>query len=160
MYIFKNQQKVCEVGGVKFGGQPGEYPTVCCNSIFQKGDKVFAEKRKAGFDEKRAENILKNQDKLSAETGIPGMAGYCGTKFAVKGISHSLFKEVRKFGIKVTCIYPGSVRTNFFDTIPSVELNDGMMRAEDIAATILQCLDTHPNYHVVDVEVRPLNPRS
>ncbi len=37
----KGEPKVCDIGGVKFGGQPGDYPCVCVNSIFQKGDKVF-----------------------------------------------------------------------------------------------------------------------
>ncbi len=70
----KHEPKVCEVGGVKFGGQPGDYPCVCVNSIFQKGDKVFAGKRKEGFDEKRATELLKTQDRLWVETGVPGMA--------------------------------------------------------------------------------------
>jgi tetrahydromethanopterin S-methyltransferase subunit H len=74
MFQFTTEQKVCEIGGVKFGGQPGEYPTVCCSSIFQKGDRVFEGKRKEGFNEKRAEDMLKTQEKLSEETGVPGMA--------------------------------------------------------------------------------------
>ncbi len=74
MFQFTTEQKVCEIGGVKFGGQPGEYPTVCCSSIFQKGDRVFEGKRKEGFNEKRAEDMLKAQEKLSEETGVPGMA--------------------------------------------------------------------------------------
>jgi len=74
MFKFETEQKVCEVGGVKFGGQPGEYPTVICSSIFQKGDKVFEGKRKEGFDQKRAEDLLKTQERLTEETGIPGMA--------------------------------------------------------------------------------------
>ncbi len=74
MLKFEKEQKICEIGGVKFGGQPGEYPTVICSSIFQTGDKVFTGKRKEGFDEKRAEELLKSQEKLTAETGIPGMA--------------------------------------------------------------------------------------
>jgi tetrahydromethanopterin S-methyltransferase subunit H len=74
MFKFETEQKVCEVGGVKFGGQPGEYPTAVCSSIFQKGDKVFTGKRKEGFDEKRAEELLKTQERLTEETGIPGMA--------------------------------------------------------------------------------------
>ncbi len=74
MFNFQTEQKVCEVGGVKFGGQPGEYPTVVCSSIFQKGDKVFEGKRKEGFDQKRAEELLKTQDRLTQETGLPGMA--------------------------------------------------------------------------------------
>lgn len=74
MLGLSREQKVCEVGGVKFGGKPGEYPTVVCSSIFQKGDKVFEGKRKEGFDERKAEQLLKAQDRLSKETGVPGMA--------------------------------------------------------------------------------------
>jgi tetrahydromethanopterin S-methyltransferase subunit H len=74
MFRFATEQKVCEVGGVKFGGQPGDYPCVCVSSIFQKGDKVFDGKRKEGFNEQRAEEMLKTQEKLSQETGVPGMA--------------------------------------------------------------------------------------
>ncbi len=74
MFQLKTDQKVCEVGGVKFGGQPGEYPCVCVSSIFQKGDRVFEGKRKEGFNEKRAEELLKTQERLSEETGVPGMA--------------------------------------------------------------------------------------
>jgi len=74
MFQFETEQKVCEVGGVKFGGRPGEYPCVCVNSIFQKGDKVFKGKRKEGFNETYAEELLKTQERMSQETGVPGMA--------------------------------------------------------------------------------------
>ena len=74
MFQISKEQKVCEVGGVKFGGQPGDYPTVTVNSIFQKGDKVFGGKRKDGFDEKKATGLLQTQDRLTKETGVPGMA--------------------------------------------------------------------------------------
>ena len=72
--LFETEQKVCEIGGVTFGGQPGDYPTVVCSSIFQKGDRVFEGKRKEGFNEKLAGELIKTQDKLWAETGVPGMA--------------------------------------------------------------------------------------
>jgi tetrahydromethanopterin S-methyltransferase subunit H len=72
--VFETEQKVCEIGGVTFGGQPGDYPTVVCSSIFQKGDRVFEGRRKEGFNEKRAGELLKTQDNLWAETGVPGMA--------------------------------------------------------------------------------------
>lgn len=75
MFHFTNEQKVCEIGGVKIGGQPGEYPTVVVPSIFQKGDRIFeGAKRKEGFDERRAEKLLRTTDKLSEETGVPCMA--------------------------------------------------------------------------------------
>ena len=74
MFQLNTEQKLCEVGGVKFGGQPGEYPCVCVSSIFQKGDRVFDGKRKEGFNETLAAELLKAQEKLSQETGVPGMA--------------------------------------------------------------------------------------
>ena len=96
---------------------------------------------------------------IAATTGIPKMAGYCATKHAVRGISQSMYKELREFGIKVTTIYPGSVKTNFFDNIEAIDANNNMMMPEDIASTILHVLQSPDNYHHVDIEVRPLRPK-
>jgi tetrahydromethanopterin S-methyltransferase subunit H len=75
MQLFSTEQKVCEVGGVKFGGQPGQYPTVVVPSIFQKGDKVFeGDKRAEGFNRERARELLVEAEKMSRETGVPVMA--------------------------------------------------------------------------------------
>lgn len=74
MFHVQKNQIVCEIGGAKFGGQPGEYPTVVCSSIFQKGDRVFQGRRTKGFNEKRAEELLRTQDRLVSETGVTGMA--------------------------------------------------------------------------------------
>ncbi|MCF6361465.1 MAG: SDR family NAD(P)-dependent oxidoreductase [Cyclobacteriaceae bacterium] len=100
-----------------------------------------------------------NISSIAGTNGIAGMAGYCGTKHAVRGISQAMFKELRNFGIKVSVIYPGSVKTNFFDDIDSVTTSDNMMMPKDIASTILHVLSTPPNYHHIDIEVRPLRPK-
>lgn len=39
---------------------------------------------------------------------------YCATKHAVKAISETLAQEVKEFGIKVTDVKPGFMRTEFF----------------------------------------------
>jgi len=44
---------------------------------------------------------------------MPGIAYYCGSKFALEGISDTLAKEVAPFGIKVTAVAPGSFRTDW-----------------------------------------------
>ncbi|RJR25247.1 MAG: tetrahydromethanopterin S-methyltransferase [Desulfobacteraceae bacterium] len=74
MLNVKGEQRVCEIGGVRIGGKAGENATVVCSSIFQKGDKVFEGKRKEGFDERRAAELLAGQDRISRESGVPGMA--------------------------------------------------------------------------------------
>ena len=96
---------------------------------------------------------------IAGTTGIENMAGYCATKFAVRGLSQSLFKEVRNDGIKVTCLFPGSTQTNFFDDIPGTAANDSMMSPADIAGFIVYSLETPFNFHVVEAEMRPLQPK-
>jgi len=96
---------------------------------------------------------------IAGTTGIENMAGYCATKFAVRGFSQALFKEVRQDGIKVTCLSPGSTQTNFFDEIPGTTPNDSMMKPEDIAGAIIYSLETPANFLIVDVEMRPLQPK-
>ena len=100
-----------------------------------------------------------NISSIAGTNGISGMAAYCATKHAVRGLSQSMFKELRNYGIKVSTIYPGSTKTNFFDDIDSVTTHDNMMMPEDIAQTIVQVLETSANYLPVDIEVRPLQPK-
>jgi short-subunit dehydrogenase len=105
------------------------------------------------------EGHILNVASIAGLNGVANFAGYVGTKHAVRGISHSMYMELRDFGIKVSTIYPGSIQTNFFDSIPGMGANENMMRAEDVALTIVQTLETHPNYFVADVECRPLRPK-
>jgi NAD(P)-dependent dehydrogenase (short-subunit alcohol dehydrogenase family) len=44
---------------------------------------------------------------------MPGIAYYCGSKFALEGITEVLGKEVKPFGIHVTAVEPGSFRTDW-----------------------------------------------
>ena len=91
--------------------------------------------------------------------GIEEASGYCATKFAVRGISQSLFKEVRKSNIKVTCICPGSVNTDFFNESSHVTANDTMLHPKDVADSIIHILETPDNFLTVEVELRPMNVR-
>ena len=105
------------------------------------------------------EGHIVNISSIAGTNGVETMAGYCGTKHAVNGISHTLFKELRNDGIKVTNIMPGSVNTQFFDEIASINAHDNMMRAYDIAESIIYVLGTSANYLPADLEVRPLKPK-
>ena len=49
-------------------------------------------------------------------TALPGWALYCAGKFAVEGISEALAGEVADFGIDVTIVEPGYLRTDFLTT--------------------------------------------
>lgn len=91
--------------------------------------------------------------------GMPMVSGYCATKWAVKGFSESIWKELRDFKIKVTCVYPGSVKTDFFRNSPNIKPHDYMLMPEDVAGMMLYALKTPDNFHQVNLEVRPLQPK-
>jgi NADP-dependent 3-hydroxy acid dehydrogenase YdfG len=95
----------------------------------------------------------------AALEGMPQVAAYCASKWAVKGLSESLFREVRDFRIKVTCLYPGSVKTDFFRNSPGIQPHDYMLMPEDIALSIVQAIEMPDNFHTVNLEVRPLQPK-
>jgi len=44
---------------------------------------------------------------------MPGIAYYCGSKFALEGISEVLGKEMKPFGVFLTAVAPGSFRTEW-----------------------------------------------
>lgn len=44
---------------------------------------------------------------------MPGIAYYCGSKFALEGISEAFGKEVKPLGIHVTALAPGQFRTDW-----------------------------------------------
>jgi NADP-dependent 3-hydroxy acid dehydrogenase YdfG len=91
--------------------------------------------------------------------GMPMVSGYCATKWAVKGFSESLWRELRDFKIKVTCVYPGSVKTDFFRSSPNIQPHDYMLMPKDVADMMVYALKTPDNFHQVNLEVRPLQPK-
>ncbi|MCP1625154.1 oxidoreductase [Pseudomonas nitroreducens] len=62
--------------------------------------------------ERRRGHIL-NITSMGGYITLPGIAYYCGSKFALEGISDALGKEVEGFGIAVTAVAPGSFRTDW-----------------------------------------------
>lgn len=62
--------------------------------------------------ERRRGRIL-NITSMGGHITMPGIAYYCGSKFALEGISEALGKELESFGIAVTAVAPGSFRTDW-----------------------------------------------
>lgn len=64
------------------------------------------------FRARRAGHIL-NITSMGGTITMPGIAYYCGSKFALEGISDTLSKELLPFNIFVTAVAPGSFRTDW-----------------------------------------------
>jgi hypothetical protein len=56
-----------------------------------------------------------NVASVAASFGLPGIAPYCASKFAMLGFSEGLKHELHGTNVGVTVVSPIMVRTNFFD---------------------------------------------
>lgn len=97
---------------------------------------------------------------IAGMIGSPRFSGYNASKFAMRGFSEALFKELRYDGIKVTCFSPGSIYTQFFIDDTNVKPHSNMMMPKDISQTVMYILETPDNFLISDITMRPLNPES
>ena len=65
-----------------------------------------------GMRERRRGRIV-NVTSMGGFITMPGISFYCGSKFALEGITEALGKEVAGFGIHVTALAPGQFRTDW-----------------------------------------------
>ncbi|CCB66425.1 MULTISPECIES: oxidoreductase [unclassified Hyphomicrobium] len=65
-----------------------------------------------GMRKRRRGHII-NVTSMGGFITMPGISFYCGSKFALEGISEALGKEVASFGIRVTALAPGQFRTDW-----------------------------------------------
>jgi NAD(P)-dependent dehydrogenase (short-subunit alcohol dehydrogenase family) len=56
--------------------------------------------------------VIVNTASLAGKQGVPLLAHYAASKFAVVGFTQSLAREVAGHGIRVNCVCPGFVRTS------------------------------------------------
>jgi len=73
MFRFSKDQQVMNIGGVRIGGQPGEYPTALAGTIFYHGQAMVKDPEKGIFDRRFAEDLIRRQSELSDETGNPAI---------------------------------------------------------------------------------------
>ncbi len=96
----------------------------------------------------------------ASQTPIAEFAGYCATKFGLLGFSESMALEVRKFGVKVSIIMPGTTATHFGGGDPQSKLasKPGILRPADVAEAVVFLLKQRPGAWTSTMNIRPLNP--
>jgi tetrahydromethanopterin S-methyltransferase subunit H len=68
---FKVEQRIVEVGRIRFGGEPGQLPTVIVASLFNPRMKEVHDHKTGSFDKDRVRRHLSRVDKISEKTGSP-----------------------------------------------------------------------------------------
>ena len=96
---------------------------------------------------------------LAGKNGVEGGTAYCASKHAVLGFSKSLMLEVRKRGLRVVAICPGSVATTFAEKGERVRHNrDRILTADDVAHAVLATVTADDRAMISEVDIRPTNP--
>ena len=102
----------------------------------------------------RRSGMIVNVGSVAGKRGIKGGTAYCASKFAINGFSESLMEELREFGIRVSCINPGSVMTGFFDRAGIQPKK--YLQPDDLARLIVSLVRLPDGMLPDELTVRPL----
>lgn len=105
--------------------------------------------------------IIVNISSVVGRMGLPGSPAYISTKFALEGLTECLRYELNQFGIKITAIEPGVIKTNFFDSmkIPESRTDPKYKELTDRLLSGLKIMvemGTHPA-QVADVIIKAIH---
>lgn len=112
----------------------------------------------ANMKQNNVHGYIINIASVAALIGNPNLSGYNATKFGLKGFSEAIMKELRPFGIRVSCIFPGSVATPFFDN-KGIPIHDDMLQGDDIAECVSFLLNMPQRALVDELVIRPTYPK-
>lgn len=105
---------------------------------------------------KQGSGDIINIASTSGTKGAKGYTAYAGSKWAVRGISQCWQAELRPHGIRVMCLLPSEVQTNWMGR--AGRNNPNKLYAADIAATIFAALNMPRNVLWPEVPVFANNP--
>lgn len=96
-----------------------------------------------------------NVASVAGLVGNPNLSAYNATKFGLRGFSDATMKELRPKGIRVTCVYPGSIATEFASSAGR-EGNPNAMTAESVAASVLHAVEAPAGTLISEIVLRPM----
>jgi len=96
---------------------------------------------------------------LAGTNFFPGGAAYNASKFGLTGFTQAVMLDLRKYGIRVSTIMPGSVATYFNDHTPS-EADAWKIQIEDLGEMVVNLVKLNARTLPSKIEVRPSVPPS
>jgi hypothetical protein len=106
---------------------------------------------------KKSQGYIITIASLAGTNFFEGGAAYNASKFGLVGFTQAIMLDLRKHGIKVSTIMPGSVATYFNDHVPSPQ-DAWKIQPEDIGQIVVDLLKMNPRTLPSKIEVRPSMP--
>jgi len=82
-----------------------------------------------------------NVNSTAGLDGKPELSAYCSSKFAIKGLTETIRKEVTGSKIKILAIYPGGMQTDIYREKYPADIKE-YMTVESVAEKVLANLKT------------------
>lgn len=107
---------------------------------------------------KKSKGYIITISSLAGTNFFAGASAYNASKFGLTGFTQAVMLDLRKYGIKVTTIMPGSVATEFNNHSPGPE-DAWKIQIEDLGQMVVDLLKMHPRTLPSKIEVRPSIPK-
>ncbi len=107
---------------------------------------------------KKSKGYIITISSLAGTNFFANASAYNASKFGLTGFTQAVMLDLRKYGIKVSTIMPGSVATEFNDHKPGPE-DAWKIQIEDLGQIVVDLLKMNPRTLPSKVEVRPSLPK-
>ena len=85
----------------------------------------------------RKSGTIVNMSSMAGRVGVPYYAPYSASKYAMRGFSEALRRELRPDGIHVVAVYPGGTATDMMENVEFERFGLGVATAEQVAKAIM-----------------------
>ncbi|UKT64524.1 SDR family oxidoreductase [Pedobacter mucosus] len=115
---------------------------------------------KASVEEiKKSKGHIFTISSLAGTNFFAGGSAYNASKFGLTGFTQSVMLDLRKYGVKVSTIMPGSVASQFNDHSPNTEDDAWKIQPEDMGKLIVDLLAMPARTLPSKIEIRPTTPK-
>ncbi len=98
-----------------------------------------------------------NIGSLAGRNVFSGGVAYNASKWGLLGMTEAMMLDLRHKGVRVTCVMPGSVNTDFFGGGPDPDAS-WKLQPEDVAQAVVDILSFPDRALPSRIELRPSKP--
>ena len=91
---------------------------------------------------------------MSGKRVLPWGSGYSASKYGLKGFADTVRQELRKFNIKVTSVFPGSIDTSWWDKMNQDFPREKMLNIDEVVDAIFNLINYKGRTVIEEIDLR------
>ena len=106
----------------------------------------------------RMRGHIVNISSTAGRRGFPGGGAYCASKFGLAGLTEVMRYEARASNVRVTCVYPSTVNTDFVKKSGMDLAPERAIQPEDVANAVVSLVAMDDRAMMTALEIWQTNP--